>query len=100
MRTSLGEGTGGNGLGRGARRCRNSQIERRVAGEDGKFELLQPRAGLEPQLLGQAASERLVNLQRLRLPRRPVKGEHELAAQPLTQRVALSEFAELRHQVA
>ena len=81
-------------------RCPGGQIERGVATEDSQLELLEAGTGLEPQLLGQATSELLVDLERLGLPPRSVEREHELAAQPLTQRVARDQIAQLPHQLA
>src|SRR5947209_3316411 len=67
-------------------------------GQDRPLELLDSRTGLEPEFLGQLPSELLVCLECLRLPPRAVQREHQLAAQPLAQRMAPSQIAKLAHQ--
>ena len=59
-----------------------------VLGEDLALELVQVRAGLEPDLVHQPGTSRAVGLERLGLASVAVQREHELAARTLAQRVA------------
>ena len=64
--------------------------------------LLQPaqlRARLEPQLVDQRAARVGVGLERLGLATAAVEREHQLRAEPLPQRVACDERAQLRDQL-
>ena len=59
--------------------CR--RLEDLVVREDGPLELLQGRAGLEPELIGERPPGVSVDLECFRLPPGPVEREHQLAAQ-------------------
>ena len=63
--------------------------------EHRSLELLQGRPRLDAKLLDQRRPRRLVGGQRLRLPPRPVEGEHQLAAEPFPQRVLGDQALEL-----
>ena len=84
--------------------CRNGrrlgQVERWVVDEDRPLELLQRLAWLETELLVQQPARVLVGGERLRLTLRPVQGEHELAAEPLTKRMSTDHRLELADQLA
>ena len=68
-------------------RRRRREVERRVLLEDRVLELLEAGARLEPQLVRQHAPRAAVGLERLSLARRAVQRQHQLAPQPLAQRV-------------
>jgi len=74
---------------------RRGRCQRLVVLEDLTFELLQRLARLEAELLGERATPLLVDLQRLGLPARAVEREHELATEPLPERVLRDERPEL-----
>jgi hypothetical protein len=59
---------------------------------------LQLGGGLDAELLDEHVPERPVCLQRLPLPARAVEGQHQLAANPLPQRVRRAERRELGNQ--
>jgi hypothetical protein len=67
--------------------------------QDRAFQLAQRLARLDPQLANERPSRVSVHLERLRLPPDAVKGEHELGAQALAQRVLSDEPVELRHEI-
>ena len=73
--------------------------QRRVLRQDRAFEVAQRRARLDAQLVGQRAPRVLICRQRLRLPAGPVQRPHQLAAQPLAQRVGANERLELADQL-
>ena len=75
-------------------------VERGVAGQDRELELLKRRSRLEAQLLRQHAPEPLENLERLCLPTGSVQRQHELAVEPLPQRVTRDKIAQLADEVA
>ena len=64
-------------------------------GEDRALELLQLDTGLEPELVGEDRATRLVDVQRLGLPSRPIQRQHELAAKALAQGMRTHESLEL-----
>ena len=70
---------------RGRKRCGD---QRRVLCEDRALEVAQCRAWLDAQLVDQRAPGVLIRLQRLGLAPGPVQRPHELAAQPLAQRMS------------
>jgi hypothetical protein len=76
------------------------QIEHGILLQDAALELLQALARLEPDLLGEREATLLVDMQRLGLAVRAVQREHELAAQPLSQRVPGHESFELADELA
>ncbi len=84
----------------GSRHRRHRGRQRGVLGEDAPLEVLQGPSGLDAQLLGEGAAAGGVPLERLGLAAAPVEREHELATQPLAQRVLLDERLELAHEVA
>jgi hypothetical protein len=57
--------------------------ERRVVGEDGGLQRLQPRSRVESELVGQHPPAGLVRGQRLGLAPGPVQGQHQLGPEPL-----------------
>ncbi len=63
------------------------------------LELLQPLAGLDPQLVDHGPPGLPVNLQRLGGAVAAVQGEHQLAAQSFAQRELLDELGELADQL-
>ena len=67
--------------------------------QDRLLEALQRLTRLQAELLHQLRSRQPVGLERLRLAIGPVEREHQLAAQPLPQRVLADEPLELAHQV-
>ena len=68
--------------------------------KDLRLELPQLRARLDPELVDEAGARILVDLERLRLPARPVEREHALPAKRLAQRVLTHERFELPDHVA
>ena len=90
----------GDGAGRHLRGRRpGSGGQRFVLGEDGPLEAAQLLARLQPELLVEKAAAGLVDGQRVGLPAGAVEGEHELATEPLAQRVLLDELLELGHEL-
>ena len=63
------------------------------------LEPLQALARLQPELLGERQAALLVDVQRLGLAVRAVEREHELAAQPLAQRMPRDERLELADEL-
>ena len=76
------------------------QLERRLVAQHGLLQPAQVRARLEPELVDQRAPRVGVGLERLRLATAAVQREHQLRAQPLAQRVARDERAQLRRPAA
>ena len=68
-------------------------------GQDGPLELLQGRARLEAKVVSQSAPSLAIDLQRLGLTASAVKGEHQLAAQALAERMLSDELVELLEDV-
>ena len=81
------------------RRNRRRRSERRVLGEDRLFEPPKVLYGLEAELVEQESPAAPVDLERLGLPTGAVQRQHQLAAQPLTERVLLDERFELRDRL-
>ena len=67
--------------------------------EDGSLEALELIVRLEPELLVQQPPARAVDLKRVRLAAAPVQREHELASQPLAQRMSRHERLELGNEL-
>ena len=75
-----------------------SRLRRADAGvlaQDRPFELLQRGAGVDAELVEQRGPAVPVGLQRFGLAAGPVEGEHQLAAQPLPERVLRQERLQL-----
>jgi hypothetical protein len=84
-----------------SRRCRYRSgrwVERRVLLEDRPLESLQRTAGLDPELVDQSAASLLVARQRLRLAAATVERQHQLALQPLTERMLADQRVKLAHE--
>jgi hypothetical protein len=77
----------GRDRGRGGRRLGDGGGEGGILREDRPFELAQPVARLDAQLLDELPAGVLVDLQRVGLPVAAVQREHELRAQALAVRV-------------
>src|SRR5204862_477628 len=71
-----------------ARSRGGSEIEGRIVAEDATLEIPERGAGLESEVVGEHPPHGAVYLQRLRLPARPVEGEHELTAKARPERMA------------
>ena len=67
--------------------------------EDRLLELPQLRARLEAELVGEQLPAAAVGVERVGLPSRPVEGEHQLRAPPLSERVFSDERLELGHEL-
>ena len=63
------------------------------------MQLAQPVAGLDAELLDERAPRLLVGLERLRLAAGAVEAEHQLAPQPLPQRVLVDQRLELADEL-
>ena len=63
------------------------------------MQLAELAAGLDPELIDERAPRALIGVERLGLAAAPVEGEHQLAAQPLAQRVLGDERLELAGQL-
>jgi hypothetical protein len=59
-------------------------VERDVLTEDGLVQIAEGAAWLDPELVHQRSARGLEGLECLRLPARPVEGEHQLRAESLT----------------
>ena len=88
----------GPGPRRGSRPPRGA--EERVLLQDAALQRAQPGGRLEPELLVERRAERPVGAERLGLAAGAVEAEHQLAAQPLAQRVARDERLELADHFA
>ena len=67
--------------------------------EDGSLEALELIVRLEPELLVQQPPARAVGLESVCLAAAPVQREHELASQPLAQRMSRHERLELGNEL-
>jgi len=74
------------------------QVQGRVLAEDRQLELLELRARLDRQLLGQQRPPGTVGFQRLGLAAGPVEREHQLPAEPLAQGMLGHQVLQLRAQ--
>ena len=75
------------------------EVQGRILHEDRLVELADRATGLDAQLLDQGTSRLLVGLERLDLPAGAVEGEHQLAAQALTQGLPSDQRLELCNNV-
>jgi len=64
------------------------------------FELLQSGARLDPQLVDEQAPRLPINIERIRLPPRAVKRQHEQTAEALAEWVLADENLEFRDELA
>ena len=71
----------------------------RLLAQDRGVHAAQERARLEAQLRDEQLAALAVGLERLRLPARAVEGEHQLGAQPLSQRMRVDERLELADEL-
>ena len=78
---------------------RRRALEAGILDEHAALEVLQRRARVDPELVGERAPERLVARERLGLAARAVEGEHLLRAKALAQRVTGDERLELTHHL-
>ena len=97
-RTSPGPRCGGRG-GPGPRPLTRGRRERRVLDEDAPLQVLERSPRLDAQLVGEGPAAGGVALERLGLAAAPVQREHELAAEPLAQRMLVDERLELAHEL-
>ena len=79
-----------------ARRC----FEDPFLAEDLRVELLQRAARFDPELVDEHAPALVVGLERVGLPAGAVQREHQLAAEPLTQRVGTHERLDIADDLA
>jgi hypothetical protein len=68
-------------------------------GQDCPFQLLESRAGVDAELLGQGLPGPSVGLQGFGLPARAVQGQHELAVETLPQRMGRHQRLQLTNQL-
>jgi hypothetical protein len=80
-------------------RRRAPPAERRVLAHDRLVEGAQPLPRFDPELLGQRAPARLVDVERLRLATRAIQREHQLPACALAQRLARDQVAQRSDRV-
>ena len=78
---------------------RRRALEAGILDEHAPLEVLQRRARVDPELVGERAPERLVARERLGLTARAVEREHLLRAKALAQRVTGDERLELAHHL-
>ena len=78
---------------------RSLGVELGIVGEDHRLELAQLRPGLEPELLDQEPPALAHHLERLGLAAGAVEREHQLAAQPLPERVLGDQRAQLADEI-
>ena len=83
----------------GAAAARRRRRRARLLPQDRAVQLLERRARLDPELVDERAPRVLVHLERLGLPARPVEREHQLAAEPLAQRMLRDERLELADEL-
>ena len=76
------------------------QGERQLVAQDAALELADRRAGLEPELLAEAAAQVLVGVQGVGLSPGAVLRRHQLGGEPLVQRVGLDRLLELGDDLA
>ena len=69
--------------------------ELRILPQDPSLQLLQLRRRVEPELVGEREPRRAVDLERLGLPAAAIERKHQLAAQPLAERVGGDERLQL-----
>src|SRR5262245_55614455 len=81
------------------RRLASCRLELRIVREHLALELAQPRARLEPELLGESGTRLAENVEGVRLPPRAVEREHQLRAQALAERVLCDQDPQLRNDI-
>ena len=74
-------------------------LQRGFLAQDRCVELLERRARLDPQLVDERAAGFLIGAKRLGLAPRPVEREHQLAAEPLAERILLDEALQLADEL-
>ncbi|HEY3550283.1 MAG TPA: hypothetical protein VGK69_04450 [Gaiellaceae bacterium] len=82
---------------RGSRRFRSR--ERRIVAQDPALELLQLRAGVDPELVDQQLPRRSARGQRVHLPAGAIQRERVLGAKPLAIRLGRDQPLELGHEL-
>ena len=80
-------------------RRRGRRLEGQVLVEDGGLEPTERRARLDTQLVCEHTPGLAIGLERVRLPARAVERDHELASQPLVERMLRDERLELADQL-
>ena len=80
------------------RRLARSQIEGRILSKHGTFQLLQDRAGLEPEVFGKLPPGPRVHVERLCLPAAAVQRDHQLAHETFAMRMLTRKRLELAHE--
>ena len=83
----------------GSDRRRTRALERGVLREHRALEILERSARLDPQLLDKGHARVAVDVQRFGLAPRAVEREHQLATQPLAERMARAQRLELCHEL-
>ena len=73
-------------------------VQCRVVGEHGGVQALQRLAGIDAELPGEQVADPPVGGQRVGLPAAPVQRQHELAVQPLPQRMPGDQLLQLGGQ--
>jgi len=86
--------------GLGGRWIRGRRVQRRVLGQHGGLQPPQLRPRIDAKLAGQQSPGALISPERITLAPRPVQGHHQLAPQPLAQRMLLDQRLELPDQLA
>jgi hypothetical protein len=76
------------------------RVQSRILAEDRPLELLQSRAGLDPQLVDERSARVLVGVERLGLATGAVQRRHQVPAQALPERVLGDERLEFADQLA
>ena len=79
--------------------CTRGRRERRVLDEDAPLQVLERSPRLDAQLVGEGPAAGGVALERLGLAAAAVQREHELAAEPLAQRMLVDERLELADEL-
>ena len=85
-------------LGDRRRRLRRRELQFMLLGQDRPLDSPQRRARLEAQLLHQRVARRAKGLERVSLTAGAIQREHQLAAQPLAERMSRDEVLQLGHQ--
>jgi len=78
----------------GARRLYHGRVERRILPQDRRLERTQRGPRLDPELLHEPPPSRAVDGQCLSLAPGAIEGEHQLAVQPLAERICGDELLE------
>jgi hypothetical protein len=88
-------GSSASGPGRDQCQPAAAPVERWVVGEDGCVQALQWLAGVDAELAGEQVADAPVGGERLGLPAAAVQRQHELAVQPLPQRMLAGQLFQL-----